>query len=302
MQAMKGVSLRQFAKELRGQVQEDNVPNGAAALAFYWMLAIFPAMIFLLSILPFLPIPNLQTAIMDLLRQALPDQASGALTGTVEQIATQRRGGLLSFGFIATIWAASSGMYAIMQQLNITYRVKEARPFLKARGTALLLTLLFGALVIGAFAFVVLGGYIQGALGAALGWSGPLMVAFAALRWLIILAGLLLAFALAYYFAPNVEQKFKWISPGSVAGVATLVLASLAFRIYVTNFGNYDATYGSIGAVIVLMLWLYVVGLALLLGSEVNVVYEKHRPEGKVRGERRPGEHAAGGAHARSPA
>lgn len=301
MHGLDGTSLRQMLQELKAQVAADNVFNGAAALAFYLTLAIFPGLIFLLSVLPYLPIPNLHQAIMDLIGQALPQEAATALTTTVEKITSQRRGGLLSFGLVGMLWVASTAMYAVMQHLNITYRVKEGRPFLKARGTSLLLTLLFGSLVIGAFALVVSGGVLQAWLASHFGWSAGLVLLFATLRWVIIIAALLLGFALVYYLAPNVDQKLKWVTPGAVLGVATLVLASLLLRLYVESFGHYDATYGSIGAIIVLMLALYVVGLVLLMGSEVNVVYEKHAPGGKKRGEKRAGESGSPAARTAAP-
>ncbi len=284
MRRLAETPFKQLFQEFRAQLTNDNVFNGAAALAYYWTLAIFPALIFLLSLIPYLPVEDLDRAIMDLLHQALPGEAAQALTSNVERLVNQRQGGLLSLGLLGTLWAASSGMYAIMQQLNITYGVKEGRSFFKARGVALLLTLLFGVLVLGAFTLVVLGGVIQDWVASALG--------FAAARWAIIVLTLLLGFALMYYLGPNAKQKFRWITPGSVVGVLLLTLASLAFRFYVTNFGQYDATYGSLGAMIILMLWLYIAGLVLLAGSEVNVVYEQHLPEGKTRGEKRPGEHA----------
>jgi membrane protein len=147
----------------------------------------------------------------------------------------------------------------------------------------MLLTLLFGVLVIGGFALIVGGGVLQEWIGNYLGWSQGLLAAFAVLRWVIIVAFLLLGFAVIYYWGPNVDQKFKWISPGSIVGVVLLLVTSLLFRLYVQNFGNYDATYGSLGALIVLMLWLYVAGLVLLLGSEINVAYEKQVAGGKKR-------------------
>lgn len=280
------VSWKRLAIDAKAQTEEDNVFNGGAALAYYLTLAIFPALIFLLSVLPYLPISNLDRAIMDLLHQALPGEAASVLESTVQGLVNEQKGGLLSLGFIGTLWAASSGMYAIMRQLNITYGVKEERPFVKGRATAVLLTLLFGLLVIGGFALIVGGGALQEWIGNNLGWSQALLVAFAVLRWIIILGFLLLGFAVIYYWGPNVDQKFEWISPGSVVGVALLLLTSLLFRLYVQNFGNYDATYGSLGALIVLMLWLYVAGLVLLLGSEINVAYEKQVPGGKQRGQK----------------
>lgn len=287
---MYGRSIRQFLQDLKGKIQEDDVANGAAALAFYLMLAIFPAMIFLLSILPYLPIADLDRLVMDLLRQALPGEAAALFSGTVEQVVTRRRGGLLSFGLLLTLWAASSGMFAVMKQLNLTYGVKEGRPFWKTRGTAVLLTILFGALIIGAFALIVLGGRIQGFLGQNLGWGQPLLILFAVFRWAVIGAAILMAFAVAYYFGPDVERKFRLITPGSVAGALVLTAVSLAFKFYVDNFGKYEATYGSLGAVIVLMLWLNVTGLVILLGSEVNALVEHAGRQGR-RGDCTAGDH-----------
>jgi membrane protein len=303
MKTFEGVSRRgvhgrpwkQFFRDLKSEIKEDNVTNGAAALGFYLMLAIFPATIFLLSLLPYLPIPNLQQAVMDLLNQALPGEAAKTFTGTVNEVVGQKKGGLLSFGALLTIWAASAGMYAVMQQLNITYDVKEGRPFWKARGTAIVLTLLFGVLIVGAFGLIVGGGALQAYLLENLGGGQVLMTVFSVVRWLIIAAALTLAFAITYRFAPDVKQRFAFVTPGSVFGVILLVVATLGFKLYVDNFGKYSATYGSIGAVIALMLWLNIVGLVLLLGSEVNALVEHYSPKGKRKGEKVEG-HERGAA------
>jgi membrane protein len=283
---IQGRTWKTFFRDLKNEISEDNVPNGAAALAYYLLLAIFPAMIFLLGLLPYLPIPNLQQSIMDMLGQALPGDAAKMFTGTVQEIVSQKRGGLLSLGALLTLWASSAGMSAIMQQLNITYDVKEGRPFYKSKGIAILLTLGMGALVISAFGLIILGGSIQGWMASSLGLGQPVIVAFAALRWVIIAASLMLAFALTYYFAPDVEQEFRFISPGSVLGVVLLVVASLGFKLYVENFGSYAKSYGSIGAVIVMMLWLNIMGLVILLGSEVNALIEHYSPQGKAKGQK----------------
>lgn len=285
-----GLSWKSFGKrfvtELKDEVKNDNVSNGAAALAYYWMLAIFPAMIVLLSLIPYLHIPNLQQSVMDLLNQLLPGDASKMFTGTVQEVVSQRKGGLLSVGLLLTIWAASNGMYAIMQQLNITYDIKEGRSFFKVRGTAILLTALVGVLFIGGLSLVVFGGVIQNAIGSSLGQGAALTTVFAVLRWVIIGVAMILAFAVTYYFAPDVEQKFKFISPGSVLGVTLLILASLGFRLYTDHLGKYGATYGSIGAVIVLMLWLNITGYVILLGSEINSLVEHYSPQGKNKGQK----------------
>ena len=291
---LRQVPLKKAFKDLNHEISEDNVFNGAAALAYYLMLAIFPMMIFILSVLPYLPIENLHQAVMDFISQSLPAEAAKTFEGAIAEITQDKKGGLLSFGAIATLWAASAGLYAIMQQLNITYDVKETRPFWKARGTAILLTLLFAVLVAGAFALIVFGGILQEWLGDAFGLGGALLFLFAALRWVIIGALFMLGFALIYYFGPDVQQKFKFISPGAIIGTIVLAVASLAFRFYVDNFGNYSASYGSLGAVIILMLWLYIAGLVLLLGSEINSLAEHYAPEGKDKGEKLQPENSRG--------
>jgi membrane protein len=269
------VQPARFAADFWRKLKDDNVFNGAAALGFYLTLAIFPAMILTMAIIPYLPIEQVDQAIMDLLRQALPASAADVFTGVVEDVTRQRRGGLLSFGILATLWAASTGMYAIMRQLNITYHVDEERPFLRARATALALSLLFIVLVLGSLSLVVLGGVIQDWIGARWGYTSPLLTFFVIFRWIVIGASLILAFALIYYLAPNVKERFRFITPGSVVAAVLLVVASLGFSFYARRFADYDATYGSIGAVIVLMMWLYIAGLVVLVGSVINVLLQR---------------------------
>jgi membrane protein len=289
-----GVSIKQFLVHLNQEMSEDNIFNGAAALGFYLTLALFPAMILLMTLIPYLPIQDVDKAIMDLLGQALPAEAYDMVEKVVSEVTRDKRGGLLSFGLLGTLWAASTGMFAIMQQLNITYDVKEGRNFIKARAIALILSLLFGLLVIGAFSLIVLGGVIQDWVGSQLGFSGALLTFFVVFRWVVIVLALLLGFAMIYKYAPNVEQKFRFISPGSVFGVTLLVIVSLGFAFYAGNFANYDATYGSIGAVIILMMWLYIAGLVILIGSEINALIEHYSPHGKQKGEKKGGEHNGG--------
>ena len=272
---------RKFLFALYHEIERDNAFNGAAALAYYLTLAIFPATIAVMALIPYLPIPDVDTAIMDLLRQVLPASAASMFADVVRTITTERRGGLLSLGVVGMLWAASTGMYAVMRQMNIAYNVEERRPFLRARATALGLTLLFVVLVIGAFSLVVLGGVIQDWLGRRFGFSEPLLMLFIVFRWLVIVAGLLVALAIIFYAAPNRRQRFALLSPGSLTSATLLILASLAFKAYATNFARYDATYGSIGAVVVLMLWLYLAGLVIIIGAEINAVIERHDREGR---------------------
>lgn len=272
-----GVPLKQFLKDLNEESDNDDIFNGAATLAYYWMLAIFPAMIFLLSLLPYLPIENLHQAIMEFMTEILPQESGKMFSGVIAEVTMNQNSGLLSFGVLATIWAASNGMYAIMRQLNRTYDVHEARSFVKGRSIALLMTFVFGLVIIGAFSLIVFGGYLQAALIDLVGYESTWLVFFRIFRWAVIVSLLLLAFSVIYYFGPNVKQKFRFITPGSALGVLLLIAASLGFQFYVNNFGNYAATYGSIGAVIILMLWLYIAGVVILLGSEINSLLESYK-------------------------
>jgi membrane protein len=261
-----------FAKELWREIEDDHVLNGAAALAYFLLLAIFPAAIFALSLLPYLGIPHLHQAIRDLLRQVLPDQSARLFVETVRHVVSHKSRGLLTFGAIFTLWLASTGIYAIMEQLNIAYQTRDRRPFWKARGIAILLMLFFLMLVIGSLSLVIFGGVVQSWLASIIGWSRPLLIFFATLRWIIIGTSLLLGLAVIYRFGPDVSVKFRFISPGNVVGATLIALASIGFRLYVSKFGNYSATYGSLGAMIVLMLWLYLTGIAVLVGCEINVI------------------------------
>ena len=262
-----------FAMRLWGEFQDDNILDGAAVLAFFFVLAIFPATIFILSLLPSLSIPHLQQAILDLLHQILPEQAASLFEGTIRYATSKGKGGLLTFGLIFTLWSGSTGVYAIMEQLNAICDVTERRSFWKARGISILLTLFFALLTLGALSLVIFGGAIQSWVASMIGWSQPLRIFFATGRWIILAAALLLSLAVAYRYGPDGNTRFRFISPGNVTAAVLIALASIAFRLYVSRFGNYSATYGSLAAMIVLMLWMYLAGIALLVGWEINKLW-----------------------------
>lgn len=274
---------------LKNDIARDAVFNSAAALGFYLMLAIFPAMIFFLSLLPYLPIPDLQGQIMGLLEQFLPGDTAKLFSGTVREVVQQKKQGLLSIGALLTLWAASSGMAAVISQLNIAYDIEDSRSFIKVRALAIALTVGFGLLVLSALILIIAGNTLEVWLRENLTLSKPLLFAFVLARWTWVLIALSLGFALVYYFGPDVKQEFRFVTPGSVVGVILLILASAGFRAYVENFGNYDATYGSIGAMVVLMLWLYITGFVIFVGSELNALIEHLNPERKSKDEKSPG-------------
>jgi membrane protein len=263
--------------EVYAAALKHRVADGAATLAFYTMLAAFPGAIFGLSLLPYLPIPQLEHAIFDLLYQLLPQSTADLFTGTVQHIVSERNSRLLSFGLLFAIWSGSSGFYAVMQQLNAVAGVREERPFWKARGVALGLMLMFFALLVVTFALVIFGGLIQDGVANKLGWSPGLRTFFAAFRWLVIVFALLSAFALVYRIAPNTRQPLRLFSLGNAFAVAGFLSASFALRLYVSHFPTFDGTYGGLGAAIVLLLWLFLGGWVLLMGGVINNVVDAQR-------------------------
>jgi membrane protein len=270
--------LIHFSKDLWREIQNDRVFTGAAALAYFLLLAIFPGAIFVLSLLPYLSIPHMQQAIMDLLHQVLPAQSATLFEGTIRHLVSEKKGGLLTFGFVFMLWSASTGMYAIMQQLNAAHDTSERRPFWKVQAIAFVLMLVFVLLVIGSLSLVIFGGVVQSWLASMIGWSRLLLIFLATLRWIIIGISLLLSLALIYRFGPDVNVKFRLISPGNVVAATLIALSSIGFQFYVMAFGrNYNATYGSLGAVIILMLWLYLAGIAILVGCEINTILRRRK-------------------------
>lgn len=252
--------------------------DGAAVLAFFFLLAVFPAGIFILSLLTFVSIPHLHQAMADLLREVLPEQSARLFHGAARYVTSEGKKRLLAFGLIFTLWSGSSGVYAIMEQLNVVGAIKDRRPFWKARGTAILLMLFLALLAIGSLWLVIAGGAVQSWVASMIGWSAPLRLFFATVRWVILGAALLLALAVAYRFGPDGRSRFGYISPGNVSAAVLIAAASVGFRFYVSEFGHYSATYGSLAAIVILMLWMYLAGIALLVGAEIDTILQPRKP------------------------
>jgi membrane protein len=184
------------------------------------------------------------------------------------------------------LWTSSSAIVAIADGLNHAYNVEEGRPFWKLRGMAILLTIGLSVFLIGSIVLLMFGPQIGGWIAGYVGLGEAFQIAWNILRWPVILFLVVTAVAAIYYFAPDVDQSWKWISPGSIFAVLLWLVASLGFSYYVNNFGEYDATYGSIGAIIVLLTWMYVSGLVILIGGEINAEIENASEEGKEKGEK----------------
>jgi len=269
----KGIDVRGLARRVWAEITGDDVFGDAAKLSYYFLLALFPLLIFLTSIIGLVvgSGTGIRHAMINYLSQVMPGSAFQLSNATIWEINNSSGAGKLSFGLLAALWAASNGMGAITQALNTAYDVKETRPWWKQRLVAVGLTVALAVLIMLALGIVFGGGRLVDHFVVSYGLPSGFSITWKILQWPVALAFMLLAFALIYYFAPDLaDQDWKWITPGSVLGVGLWLLASFAFKGYLHFFDSYSKTYGSLGAVIVLMLWLYLTGLSILIGGEVN--------------------------------
>jgi membrane protein len=289
-----GLTVAELARRVWREIQDDEVFDRGAALAYYFLFALFPALLFLTALLGLLPIPNLMDRLMEYVSRALPPDAVSIIQKTLREIIRGARGGLLSLGILGALWAASNGMVSIISALNAVYGVKETRPFWKAKALAIGLTLLFSVFILTALILMVFGPKIGESVASWVGLGALFTLVWNVVSVPIVILLVGVGVALVYYLAPAVEQKFRWVTPGSTLAVVLWLAMSAGLRWYVTHFANYNATYGSLGGAILLMLWLYLSGVTLLMGAEVNAEIEhaaaaRGAADAKAEGEAVPG-------------
>ena len=296
--AFGGLTWGELARRVWRQVVRDDAVGRSAQLSYFFLFALFPLLFFLFSLLGYFTEsgPELRASLLQYLRTIVPAKAHLLIRDTLDEIIQASSGGKLSFGLLAALWFASFGMGAVISALNAAYGVKESRAWWKAQLVAVGLTVALALLTASALALVLYGGGIGLLLAERLGLGGTFTSVWNVLQWPLVLAFVLFAFALIYYFAPNVREiKWYWITPGSVLGLALWLLISFAFRLYINLFDTYSATYGSLGAVMILLLWLYLTGAAIIVGGELNAVIENAAaeagaPDAKEHGEMEPGD------------
>jgi membrane protein len=296
-----GLTLKELARRVWSEMNEDDVWGRAAQLSYYFLLALFPLLLFLTTLLGYFADAGseLRTELLQFLGSVVPREATDLIFKTVEEVEDNAGGGKLSFGILATLWAASNGMGAITEALNVAYEVKESRPWWTARLVAVGLTIGLSILILTALVLILFGGTLAEWVAASWSFGSVFVTAWKTLQWPVALVFVLAGFALIYYAAPNVKKRhWQWITPGTVAAVVLWLLVSFAFRIYLHYFNSYSATYGALGAVIILMLWFYLTGAAILIGGEVNseIAFAEAglAPGDGLRGEMQPGEAKAG--------
>ena len=264
-----------FFQELLARIQHVDVTALGAQLAFFFLLALFPLMIFLVTLLPYL---NLQEdQLFHILRTYAPDDVYKLIGGTLDEVLSDRNGGLLSIGILATIWSASNGMNALIKSLNRSYDLEETRPFIVARAISVIFTLLLIMLFVVALVLPIFGEQIGTFIFSYLGYEQGFLTVWNNIRWTIPPVMIFVVFMLLYWIAPNRKLYLKSVIPGAIFATLGWILVSLAFSYYVSSFANYSATYGSIGGIIVLMMWLYFSGTILMVGGQINAVMQERK-------------------------
>ena len=293
-----GLGWRQLGRRTGARLYKDDVLGRAAQLSYFFIFSLFPLLYFLASLLGYFTQtgPELRESLLQYLARVVPRKASALIRDTLLEITEASSGGKISFGVLLTVWTASFGVGAIISTLNAAYGVKESRPWWKVQLVAGALTLTLVLFVVSALALILYGGQIGQLLAESFDLGAAFTSAWEVVQWPIVLGFVLLALAIVYYCAPDVKEiKWQWITPGSIVALCLWLLVSFSFRLYLQYFDTYSTTYGSLGAVMILLLWLYLTGVAVLVGGETNAVIEDAAAragveDAKQRGEKAPGE------------
>jgi membrane protein len=277
-----GLSFRELMVRTYRAMDEHDTLNQAAVVAFYGMMSLVPLLGLVLA-LALGARTGVAEQIDSLSTKMLPHEAYVLLRAQINKIQSENSVGLLSLSILLLLWSASSLFSAIMSTTNAAYSVRDSRPWWKRQLLSIVLTIAEVILLLGALLSIGLWPEVVGWLGL----SGLARALSTVVQWLVVVIALLAAFALAYYFGPNIEQEWEWITPGSALGVLVLIAASVGFRWYIVHFGSsYSETYGALAGVVLMMLWFYLAALALLVGAEVNCVIEHAAPHGKSPGQK----------------
>jgi membrane protein len=284
------VSWGELLKRTAKEMNEDDCLGLAAQLAYYFFLALFPTILFVLAIASFFPLTNFVDEVTGALRPIAPGDMLTFLEDQLERLSNADSGGILTIGFLGAMWSSSAAIVAIIGSLNRAYDIEEGRPWWKVRLIAIGLTLGLAVLIITSFTLVVAGPALAERFASTLGLGTVFEWTWKILQWPLAFFLVSTAVGLVYYFSPDAEQDWVWITPGAVLGTLLWLVASLGFKVYLANFADYNATYGAVGGVIALLLWFYISGLAILTGAELNAEIEHASPYGKEPGEKVPGQ------------
>ena len=273
-------SWQYIAKKTYREFSKDQCPDLAAALTYYAVLSIFPALLALVSLLGIFGDAGKTTgALLEIISGFAPADTVDAIREPIQQLSSSSTAGLtLVLGILTALWSASGYVGAFGRAMNRIYEIDEGRPFIKLRGTMLAVTIATVLIVVLLAAMLVLSGPVAESVGNALGLGGAVLTIWNIIKWPLIVLLVVAAIAILYYATPNVKQpKFRWMSLGSLIALVIFLLASLAFGFYVANFSSYNETYGTIGGVIISLLWLWILNMSLLFGAEFDAEMERGR-------------------------
>jgi membrane protein len=284
----RGISLpwTELLRRTWREVIDDDVAGLAAQLSYYFFLALFPAILFLLALASFFPLSNITDDVSRSLGPFVSPQVLDLIEEQMRRLANNEDGGLLTFGVAGALWSSSAALVSIVGALNRAYDIEEGRPWWKVRLVALGLTLGAALFVLVALSLVLVGPTLAQKLGQMTGWGAPFEWAWLVVQWPLVFALVVTGIGLIYYFGPDADQDWVWITPGAVAATILWLVISLLFKLYVANFTDYEGSYGTVGGVIVVLLWLYVSGIAILTGAELNAEIEHASPYGKAPGQK----------------
>ena len=280
------LSWNELARRTWHEVVDDDVLGLAAQLSYYFFLALFPAILFLLALASFFPLSNLTDDVGRSLGPFVSPQILELIQEQMRRLANNENGGLLTFGVAGALWSSSAAIVSITGALNRAYDIDEGRPWWKVRLVAIGLTLAVALTVLVALSLVLVGPTVAEKLGQTTGWGAPFKWTWVIAQWPLVFLLVTTGIGLLYYFGPDAEQDWVWITPGAVTATALWLLVSLAFKLYVARFTDYEGSYGAVGAVIVVLLWFYVSGIAILTGAELNAEIEHASPYGKAPGQK----------------
>jgi membrane protein len=269
---------RELVRRTAVDTFEDGCPGLAAQLAFYFLLALFPALLFVVSLLAYLPIDAAVSTLIDRLQPFLPGQALRIVQSETAKLLEGNRQSLLTFAIAGAIWSSSSAMTAVISTLNRAYDIEEWRPWWHTRLIAVALSIALAVFAVMALTLVIGGAELAEAVASWIGAGHVFERVWSIAQWPVALFFVVFAIDLVYYFAPNAETRWVWISPGSLLATALWLLTSFGFKLYLRYVSDIAVVHGALGGVIVLLLWLYLSGFAILVGAELNAEIDKSMP------------------------
>ena len=288
----KEIGWAELAKRTAKDSIQDDVAGIAAQLAYYFFLALFPALLFLVALASFFPLYSVTDELMRLIAPFAPAAVVNLLHDQLTALSNSDDAGLLSIGLLMALWSSSAAMVSIIDAMDRAYDIEDSRPWWRRRLIAIALTVGLALFILSSFALIVAGPQLADFLGRNLGLTSVFTWTWKIIQWPVAFLLASTGFGIVYYFAPDAEQEWTWITPGAFVATLLWLIASLGFRFYVVNFGNYEEAYGTLGGIILTLLWFYITALVMVVGAEMNAEIHRASPWGrdpgpKIMGERK---------------